>query len=143
MLSNSTKYAIKAVLFLAINTSEDKKVMVKDISEPINVPQAYVAKLLQELSRKNIISSTRGSRGGFYLSHENKQHTVMDIIRALDSEKGIDSCLLSLQNCNENKPCPMHAVMDPFRSFLTAKLNEKTIDALAAGIRSGESHLPL
>ncbi len=67
MFSNSSKYAIKAVLFLALNSNEDKKIMVKDIANPINVPQAYIAKLLQELSRQNVISSTRGPKGGFYL----------------------------------------------------------------------------
>lgn len=117
--------------------------MVKDISGPINVPHAYVAKLLQELSRKNIISSSRGFKGGFYLSVVNKQHTLMDIIRALDSEKGMDTCLLSLKYCDEKKPCPLHKMMDPFRSKLLSKLNEKTIEALAAGISTGETYLPL
>ena len=54
MVSNSSKYAIKGVLFLALHSNEENKIAVKDISEPINVPQAYIAKLLQELSRENI-----------------------------------------------------------------------------------------
>ena len=78
MLSNSSKYAIKAVLFLALNTNDNKKVMVKDISEPINVPQAYIAKLLQELSRKQIISSTRGPKGGFYFDSIMRQKPIDD-----------------------------------------------------------------
>ncbi len=58
MLSNSSKYALKAVLFLALHTDENNKMMVKDISARTNVPKAYIAKLLQELSKRNIISST-------------------------------------------------------------------------------------
>ena len=65
MLSNSSKYAIKAVLFLSLNSSEIKWVMVKVIAKPINILQAYIAKLLQELSKQKIISSTRGPKGGF------------------------------------------------------------------------------
>ena len=54
MLSKSSKYAIKAVLFLAIHSSEENKVIVKDIAKPTNVPQAYIAKLLQELAKRKL-----------------------------------------------------------------------------------------
>ena len=74
MFSNSSKYAIKAVLFLAVNSNEDHRIMVKDMAEPINVPQAYLAKLLQELSKKGIISSKKGPKGGFFFK-QRKQPT--------------------------------------------------------------------
>ena len=78
MISNSSKYAIKAVLYLALHSSEENKVMVKDMAEPINVPQAYIAKLLQELAKRKLISSTRGPKGGFYLSEEDKKGNLIN-----------------------------------------------------------------
>ncbi|MGB5667311.1 MAG: Rrf2 family transcriptional regulator, partial [Maribacter sp.] len=80
MLSNSSKYAIKAVLYLALNSNETKKVMVKNIAGPINVPKPYIAKLLQELSKQRIISSTRGPKGGFYLDKANRKNSIMSIV---------------------------------------------------------------
>ena len=74
MLSKSSKYAIKAVLFLAIHSSEENKVIVKDIAKPTNVPQAYIAKLLQELVKAEIVTSVRGPKGGFYLNETNLGH---------------------------------------------------------------------
>ena len=59
------KICYKTVLYLALNSNETKRVMVKHIAAPINVPQAYLAKLLQELSRAHIISSVKGPKGGF------------------------------------------------------------------------------
>ena len=47
MLSNSSKYAINAVLYLAINSSVDRKKGVKEISEVLHIPTAFLAKLLQ------------------------------------------------------------------------------------------------
>lgn len=143
MLSNSSKYAIKAVLFLALNTNDNKKVMVKDISEPINVPQAYIAKLLQELSRKHIISSTRGPKGGFYLSEENKDNTVMDIINALDTEKRISACQLSLEKCDIDRPCPLHKILNPYRSNMIDSLERVCIRDLAIEVQKGNAFLPL
>ncbi len=142
MFSNSSKYAIKAVLFLAINSSEENKIMVKDIAEPINVPQPYIAKLLQELSRQNLISSTRGPKGGFYLSKDDKKHPLKRIVRAIDGEKRLTSCLLSLESCNDKKPCPLHNLAAPLRTKLLDSLERKTICDLANDIKKGDAFFP-
>ena len=143
MFSNSSKYAIKAVLYLALNSNEEQKVMVKDIANPINVPQAYIAKLLQELSRQNVISSTRGPKGGFYLTDENKKQPLNRIIQVIDGERSLTSCLLSLENCNDEKPCPLHKLAAPLKKELLDSLENKTIWDLAKDVRDGNSFLPL
>ncbi|HEY5687288.1 MAG TPA: Rrf2 family transcriptional regulator [Yeosuana sp.] len=143
MISNSSKYAIKAVLYLALHSSEENKIMVKDIAEPINVPQAYIAKLLQELAKRKLISSTRGPKGGFYLSEEDKNGKVLNIVSAIDNEKKLNACILSLEHCNENKPCPLHHIISPSRSILMKNLKIKTIDELSQDVKKGKSYLPL
>ena len=143
MLSKSSKYAIKAVLFLALNSNDKKKVMVKDISEPINVPQAYIAKLLQELSRQNIISSSRGSKGGFYLSDNNRKQSIMSIVNVIDGEKTFKSCMLSLKECDEDKPCPLHKTLYPFKSSIIRNLESISIKDLALEVELGNAFLPL
>jgi Rrf2 family iron-sulfur cluster assembly transcriptional regulator len=143
MLSNSAKYALKAVLFLAVNSNESKKIIIKDIAKPINVPQAYIAKLLQELAKKEIISSTRGIAGGFYLTELNIKQPVMNVIFAIDGSYKMNSCLLSLENCNEQVPCPLHQIAYPMRAQLIQSLNSKSIEELANEIKSGVTFLPL
>ncbi|MBT8303080.1 MAG: Rrf2 family transcriptional regulator [Bacteroidia bacterium] len=143
MLSKSTKYALKAVLFLAVNSSENSKVMVKDIAKPINVPQAYIAKLLQKLSKENIISSSRGPKGGFYLSEGDRQHSVLSIIIAIEGEKKLTNCLLNLKKCNEFKPCPLHNKISSIRSELLQSFGEMKIDELSQEIKAAQAFLPL
>lgn len=143
MISNSAKYAIKAVLFLAINSSEANKIMVKDIAGPINVPQPYIAKLLQELAKQKLISSTRGPKGGFFLSDIDKARNVMDIVSVIEKEKKLKACLLSLENCDEHNPCPIHHLINPSRSVLIKNLKQKTISDLALDVINGNSSLPL
>lgn len=143
MLSNSSKYAVKAVLFLALHSNENNKIMVKDIAKPINVPQAYIAKLLQELVRENIISSTRGPKGGFYLNKENENQPVISILNIIDGEKRLTSCVLSLEKCDEDKPCPLHAILSPSRNKILNILKGKTIKELALDVKDGNSYLPL
>lgn len=143
MLSNSSKYAIKAVLYLSLYANESKKIMAKDIAKPINVPQAYIAKLLQELAREGLVSSARGPKGGFYLSEENKMEKVINILAVIDGEKRLTGCMLSLEKCNEEKPCPLHNVLSVSRKNILEVLNEKSIAELAMAVKRGEAFLPL
>ena len=143
MFSNSSKYAIKAVLFLALNSSKENKVMVKDIAKPINVPQAYIAKLLQDLARENIISSERGPKGGFYLNGENRNQSILSIIAVINGEEKLRTCMLSLDKCNEDKLCPLHDMLSPSRDKILKILKNKTIKDLIVDVELGNTFLPL
>jgi len=57
MLSNSSKYAINAVIYLAVHSSVTRKIGVKDVAEALHIPSPFLAKILQTLARKNVISS--------------------------------------------------------------------------------------
>jgi Rrf2 family transcriptional regulator, iron-sulfur cluster assembly transcription factor len=142
MLSNSSKYAIKAVLFLAVHSNDKQKIMVKDIYKSINAPQAYTAKLLQELSKNNIVSSSRGPKGGFYLSEADRDKSLMDIIYIIDGEKRLHSCVLSLEKCDLDKPCPLHKLVYPIKTNFINALQDKTIKDFSKQIEQGEVFLP-
>lgn len=131
------------MLFLALESNKGNKVTVKDISKPINVPQAYVAKLLQQLVRANVISSTRGVRGGFYLNDDNLNNTVMSIVTVIDGEEKLNACMLSLEKCDEEKPCPLHNILSSSRNKILKHLKNKTIKELALDVKAGHSFLPL
>ena len=68
MLTNACKYAIRSILYLAMHTNEQHKVGVKKIAEELESPQPFLAKLLQQLNKGKLVSSTKGPNGGFYLS---------------------------------------------------------------------------
>lgn len=143
MLSNSTKYALKAVLFLAVNSDDENKILVKDFSKPINVPQAYLSKLLQKLARHNIVSSTRGPKGGFYLNEQNRSVPLLEIITVIDGESRLTSCMLSMNKCNEEHPCPMHDLLGDTKTHFLKNLKETTVGDLVSDILEGKSFLPV
>lgn len=143
MFSNSAKYAIKAVLYLAVHSSEDHKIMIKDIAEPINVPRHYIAKLLQDLSKKHLVSSTKGPKGGFYLDEENREVKINDILEAIDGHERIHSCLLSLQECNSENPCSLHHLVFNEKQKILNNLNRVSVGMLAEDVKQGRSVLPL
>jgi len=141
MLSKSAKYATKAVLYLAVNSDKNHKVMVKDMSKPINVPQAYIAKLLQKLAKNNLISSTRGPKGGFYLNEKNRKETIMSIIEVIDGENKLTNCLLGLDECNEAKPCLLHNLASSAKSELINNFRSNCIGDIAKKIKLSDEIL--
>jgi len=127
MLSRASKYAILSTLFLAEHSNEKTKISVKKIADSIDVPSPFLAKLFQQLVRGNIISSTKGPNGGFYLTKRNTKKTVLDIIENIDGLSKINECFLGLEKCDGTNPCPVHFIVEPFKENIMAKFRDKTI----------------
>lgn len=134
MLSRASKYAILSTLFLAEHASEEKKISVKVIAESIDVPSPFLAKLFQQLVRGKIISSTKGPNGGFYLTENNGQRNVLDIIENIDGLTRINDCFLGLNECDSENPCPVHFIVEPFKDNILGKFRDKTIIEFAKEI---------
>lgn len=143
MISNSSKYALKAVLYLAVNSSNEEKILAKVISTFTNVPQPYLSKLMQELTRKKLISSTKGPKGGFYLTDENREVHIIDIIRAIDGEYRLNTCILSLHKCSPQHPCALHHLIGDTKSEFLRKLEETKVQDLVADVKEEKSFLSL
>ena len=141
MLSSASKYAINAVLYLATVSSESKKIGTKEIAEAIDVPTPFLAKLLQNLARKNVISSSKGPGGGFYLTDVNKDQMLITIVEHIDGLSKFDECVLGLKKCGNEKPCPIHFSIQPFKKRLFTELNENTIATFAEKVKNKETFL--
>ncbi|WP_339626675.1 Rrf2 family transcriptional regulator [uncultured Maribacter sp.] len=141
MLSNASKYAINAVLFLALDAHKDRKIGVKEIAAGIDVPVAFLAKLLQNLSRKGVVSSTKGPNGGFYLTEENRLQKLLVVIDHIDGLSKLKECVLGLSSCNSEKPCPMHTLVQPLRKKFLYELSNNSISEFAEKVQKGETFL--
>lgn len=131
MLSKSSKYAIRAVLFISNYSNKHTKIGSKQIAEELHIPAPFLAKTLQELTKKGIISSVKGPHGGFYLTKKNKTKTLFDIIECIDGLHKFESCFLGQEECNNKKPCVVHHLYYPFKNELLEKLKTKTIVEMA------------
>ncbi|MEX0275116.1 MAG: Rrf2 family transcriptional regulator [Flavobacteriaceae bacterium] len=143
MLSNSSKYALKAVLYLAVHSSIEQKISAKDVGKIINVPQAYISKLLQELSKHGVVASMRGPGGGFYLTEGNKKVALLDIVNIIDGDNKLTSCILSLNKCDMQRPCPLHNLIGDTKIKFVNELQGTTVGDLVQDISLGKAFLPL
>jgi Rrf2 family protein len=143
MISNSSKYALMGVLYLAVNSSEEQKILAKDLSSNTGIPQAYLSKLMQELARHSLISSTRGPKGGFYLTDENRKVPLIDIIDVIEGDYRLTSCVLSLHKCNAEHPCPLHHLVGETKNKFIQHLEETKVQDVVGDIKDGKSFLSI
>ena len=93
-LSKKTEYALMAVKFIARKTNGNS-VTAKEISEGYNIPYDLLSKVLQQLTRKKVIKSFQGIKGGYSLSKDPDNLTLIDIIRAVEPNYQITECMQS------------------------------------------------
>lgn len=138
MFSKSTQYALRAVLYLAVHTDVEHKANVKDIAQALDIPGPFLAKLLQQLSKNRLVSSTKGPFGGFYLSKDNLSAPLLNIINCIDGEETFHSCILGFPVCSSTHPCPLHDKAMGYRNGLSQLLTNNSIADLAEKIRTDE-----
>ena len=110
MFSHTVEYALRAVVYLAQRHS-DGPIDSAQIADATQVPSSYLAKILQDLARTEILTSKRGVGGGFQLSRPPDVLSVLDVVTAVDPLQRISGCPLSLPtHCRQL--CPMHARLD-------------------------------
>jgi Rrf2 family protein len=142
MFTRKSKYAIRAVLFLAIrNNISETRISGKEISDSLKMPYAFTVKILQELVQNGIISSTKGPRGGFYLSKSNLDAKLMDLVKVFDDEGYFESCALGLSACSYEHPCPVHHEFKSGKETLRRLFDQKTIGELGKQIEEDKLFL--
>jgi Rrf2 family protein len=134
MLSNTCKYGIRAIIFIAMKQVKNEKVGLKLICDELMIPQPYLAKILQTLSKKKILDSTKGPHGGFSLIKSPAKLTLMDIILAIDEDYYIESCFITGDKCSfEGKSkshCLLHDDLKKERMRLTKYFSNRTIESM-------------
>lgn len=142
MFSKATEYALRATIHIAKNSSEEKKIGIEEISNSIDSPKSFTAKILQLLTKDNkIISSVRGPNGGFYITNSAKKLPVRVILEATGEDKVLEKCVLGLAQCSESKPCPMHSQYKSIKAQLINLFENKTIQHLVDDMLDGNTFI--
>ena len=127
MFSKTCEYALRALIYITQQTKEGGRIGIKDIASGIDSPEYFIAKILQDLSRKGFVQSAKGPTGGFYLDDISLNRSLADIVKEMDGDKIFTGCALGLKECSETHPCPVHNEFKHIRNNLQKMLNEMKI----------------
>lgn len=137
MFSKTCEYGIRATIYIASEYKNEEKVGIQDICKNIEAPQHFTAKILQVLSRHNIISSKKGVHGGFYMTEDQKNTKLIDVIYAIDGTGIFTGCAIGLNKCSEKEPCPIHHKFKPIREKLRKVVETTSIKELSDKVEKG------
>lgn len=128
--NNTSDYAIRVVLYLAIN--ESRACSAKEIEENVNVPSSYLYKLTKELRKANILTTEQGPKGGYRLLKNAKEITLYDILSLTEQTMKINGCLEDKNNCSRNyaTECKVRKVFSKINKEINTHLKNTTLYSL-------------
>jgi Rrf2 family protein len=140
ILSRTSQYAIQALIFIATQP-KGQPVLNREIASHLNVPSAYLAKIMQSLCKGNLLYSFRGRLGGFCLREGAEKTDLMQILTLTEGPGFTQECVLGLKVCSDATACPMHAKWQPIKKKVVSLLQEQTLEKLAKAVQTGKYRL--
>ena len=142
MLSNSCRYGIRAMVYIASQPPENGNTGIKQISADLKLPTPYLAKILQQLAKQKILSSAKGPHGGFSLLKDPKKISLLDIVISIDGDGIFTNCVMHNSSCTSSnktkKPCPLHSDYENTRKDFIKLFTKKTINDLVLRAHNNE-----
>ena len=130
MFSKSCEYGIRALTVIGKAHKKNQKIGIKEICRIARTPESFTAKILQNLVRRDIISSQKGPSGGFYFSRPLEDISLIEIVNTIDGESIFSKCGLGLSHCDAKNPCPMHDQYEEVRNNLIQMCKNSTLRQL-------------
>ena len=103
-LMKSTGYAIHGLAYLARH-SERKPMQLREIAGALRMPENYMAKIFQTLSRAGLVSVSRGAHRGYRLARPAKDISLLDVIELYEGPIDKNRCFLDEKNCALSDQC--------------------------------------
>ena len=128
-LSKTIEYALMSINHIN-QCDEGGPIPVKKISIKHNIPFELLAKILQKLSKADILKAIQGPKGGYQLNDKYKNLTLIQLIEILEGPFGITDCLTD-HNCEQISKCNIINPIEKINSqvyqvFNQIKINEIT-----------------
>lgn len=131
-ITRAEGYGILGVIYLA-RQEKDRKVPLSEIAESQEVPEKFLAKIFQNLTKTGIVRSHRGVKGGFTLRKDPGKLTFKEVIEAIQGPCHLIMCIPDRERCQRTDECPVRVVMEDaekklmevFKSYTIADLLKK------------------
>lgn len=132
MLSHTAQYALRGVLHIAAGPAEGAT-RAAETAAALDVPEKYLAQVLNTLAHAGVLRSRRGPKGGFRLARAAADLSLAQIVAPFDAVGNAPRCLIREQPCGSGEPCiaheEWHAVAESVRGFF----QHTTVADLLAG----------
>ena len=135
MLSKKSKYAIKALLYLARDRDEGRPVLAAEIAGEENIPHKFLEAILLGLKNDGILRSKRGRSGGYFLLEDPATINLARIMRLFDGPVALLPCVSEnyyqrCEECRDEAVCGIRSVFLEIRSKTLEVLLNNTVEKI-------------
>lgn len=132
-LSRESEYALEGLKVLATQPV-GKIMLLRTIAALGALPDRFLAKIFQKLSRHNIVRSHRGVVRGYSLARSAGSIDLREILEAIEGPNLLDQCLFwPSRRCDPQRPCSLHQQWLALRPTLQQMLGATTLEQIASG----------
>lgn len=131
VFSKETEYALRSLVYIQAQNYRGINPGVVEISNEIDSPQFFTAKILHRLVKQGFIESKKGRNGGFRFNPEKSALSLKECITAIEGDRLFTGCGFGLKQCDATHPCPMHEEYAIIRDALDKLTSTRTIQELA------------
>lgn len=131
-LTNLADYAIVLACELA---QTDERKSAQDLSVSTKFPVPTVAKILNALSRAELLDSKRGLKGGFTLARSPAEISVSDIVEAIDGPIALTACAgAGTNDCSYDDFCMMRPKWQVINRAVRLALDNVKLSAISGPV---------
>jgi Rrf2 family protein len=141
-LSKKADYALMAMKHLAIK-SDSASISAREIAEQFDIPIELMAKVLQRLVQRGLLTSHQGTRGGYRLSKPTTAISVADVIQAIDGPLTVTACSTDDEQCGQFAKCNIRDPLWRIKDRIVAALATCTLADIAADTPVDETVMPV
>lgn len=141
MLTKSTEYAIRSLVYIQLTNWAGKRPGVVDIAREIEAPNAYTAKILQALTKQNLVGSMKGRGGGFFFKEDQAPLPLYNVIVAMEGDSSFHKCGFGLKECSSDNPCPLHDKYQEIRDGFYDIVKYESVQSLSQKVKDGTANL--
>ena len=143
MISKKTKYALKAVLFLASRYTAKEPVLIAEIAEKESIPKKFLEAILLELKNKGVLQSRKGKGGGYFLAKHPGEISFGEVMRIFEDPFALLPCLnegpcVKCEECVKGDSCGIRMVMQEVYNATSSILNVTTFQEVYDRMRSSK-----
>jgi Rrf2 family protein len=131
MISKKTKYALKAVIYLA-REYEKGPVLIADLAKDEMIPKKFLELILLSLKNNGILLSKKGRGGGYYLAKSPRNVTMGQIVRIMEGTLAPIPCVSvtayeRCEECENEHACGIRIVMKDVRDAIAGILDNASL----------------
>ena len=138
MLTTKGRYAVMAMVDLTCYKEDGKPVALHEISQRQNIAVNYLEQLFSKLKKNNLVESIRGPGGGYMLSKDAQDISILSIINAVGESVKITRCTEeSGKGCiaSTKKICFTHALWDGLGKKISEYLESMSLQDICNSVK--------